>query len=354
MKTKDLVFVTCQPDDTHFMWEVEVQINNLRKYELSDKLKVLVYWERRDDKPMVNFQWLMLARKYPEVEFMFYKNDENDLPISVTSTIYVSALRPYCLKKFWKSRPEMKDKAVFYLDSDVIFIKRPDIDQFIDDDISYVSSTRGYLGIDYMRSKAIEAGLDKDHFIEIAANIIGIDKQVIIDNDVNCGGAQYLLKNISSEFWQKVQDDCVMIRQRFMFENRRHFQELGAKRKDKSVENAGIQSWCADMWAVLYNLYFFGIEVNAPKELDFIWATDKLEEASKDRFILHNAGVGNDNNHFLFDKTRYRFGQKYVERWPYEENFDYVSSEYGSSLYVQEIKETYKQQIDELQKMRAV
>lgn len=351
MKTKDLVFITVQPDDMHFLWEVEVQINNLRKYNLSDKLKVLVYWEQTETKFSVNLQWLVLSRKYPEVEFAFYRNDDADLPLSIIKNVYVSALRPYCLKKYWTAHPELKDKAVFYLDSDVVFIKHPNLDELINNDICYVSNTRGYLGIEYMRNKALEAGLDQDHFIEIAAKIVGIDKEVIIANDEHCGGAQYLLKGITADFWEKVQQDCILIRNRFKVENIRHFQELGAKRPDKNVENAGIQSWCADMWAVLYNLYYYNLKVEAPEQLEFIWSTDRLDHVPEYKTILHNAGVGPDNNSFLFDKIRYRYGNPYMDKWPFEEDFGYVSSEYASSLYVKEIKDTYKQYINELQQM---
>lgn len=342
-KPKDLVFINCQPDDMHFLWEVEVQINNLRKYNLSDKLKVLVYWEQKENKYSVNLQWLVLSRKYPEVEFSFYKNDENDLPLNIISNVYVSALRPYCLKKYWKANPDLKDKAVFYLDSDVVFIKEPKLEDLINNDKCYVSNTRSYLGIEYMRNKALEANLDKDHFIDIAAKIIGIDKETIIKNDEHCGGAQYLLKNVTADFWEKVQQDCILIRNRFRLENIRHFQELGAKRADKNVENAGIQSWCADMWALLYNLYYYNLEVESPEEMEFIWSTDRVESIPEYKTILHNAGVGPDNNSFLFDKIRYRYGQPYMDKWPFEENFDYVSKDYASYLYVNEIKDTYKQ-----------
>lgn len=343
---KDFIIVQACPDDRHFLWEVEIQINNLRKYGLSDKYKSLIYWHASEQKQTVNLEWLLLKNKYPEVEFFFYKSDEEDLPGSILKSIYVSALRPYCLKKYWARFPETKDKAVIYLDSDVIFTKEPNLEEFVNSAFCYVSNTKSYLGVEYMRNKAKEVNLPEDHFIDLAASIIGIDKQTILDNDENCGGAQYILKNITSDFWQKVQEDCLTIRRRFMIENVRYFQER-AKERNISAEDAGIQSWCADMWAVLYNLYYIGQNVLAPKELDFAWATDgirKLDEV----FILHNAGVTGGNNNFLFDKTRYRFGREYMDRWPWEEDLSYVSQDHCSSIYVNEIKETYKEQINEL------
>ena len=58
-------------------------------------------------------------------------------------------------------------------------------------------------------------------------------------------------------------------------------------------EDRGFQSWCADMWAVLWNLWLRDQETKVIPELDFAWATDvisKLESCS----IYHNAGVVSD------------------------------------------------------------
>ncbi len=347
---RDFIIITAQPDDRHFLWEVEVQINNLRKYNLADKLKVLVYWQSTEEKKTVNLEWLLLRRKYPEVEFFFYKSDESDLPQTILQNLYVSALRPFCLKKYWARHPETKDKTVLYMDSDVIFTKEPNLEELLSSNFCYVSNTKSYLGVEYMRSKAKEVGLPEDHFIDIAANIVQIDKQVILNNDENCGGAQYILKGITPDFWIKVQEDCLMIRRRFMIENLRHFQERGRER-GITAEDAGIQSWCADMWAVLYNLYYYEKEVLAPKEFDFAWSTDHISRAD-DVFLLHNAGVAGGNNAFLFDKTKYRYGREYMDRWPWEEDLSYVNEDYCSILYVNEIKDTYKQQLNELQEER--
>lgn len=340
---KELIFISVLPDDTHFMWETEVQINSLKKYNLSNKLKVLVYWRSNEIKQTINLHWLVLKKKYPEVEFLFYKGDDEELPPSILQNVYVSVLRPYCLKQYWKTHPEVQEKTVFYMDSDVIFTQVPKIDSFIEDEVCYLSDTKSYLGVNYMQNKAKEVGLEPNHFINIAADIVGIDPQIIIDNDEGCGGAQYILKNIPIGFWEKVEKDCLMIKQRFAFENQRYFVEKGIER-GLSTEDAGIQSWCADMWAVLYNLYYFDKKVKAPKELDFAWATDNIEKAQVTS-ILHNTGVGGSNNSYLFDKTRYRAGREYVDKWPYEENLDYVNKDYCSYLYVKEIKDTYKNEL---------
>ena len=54
-------------------------------------------------------------------------------------------------------------------------------------------------------------------------------------------------------------------------------------------EDNGFQSWCADMWALLYNLWKTA-DTRVPIEFDFAWSTDLISRADE-VYILHNAGV---------------------------------------------------------------
>lgn len=340
----DLVFITAQPEDRFFAWEIEVQINNLRKYGLSNRLKVLVYWERREDKKSINTDWLELHHNYPEVEFFFVKEDLENTA-SVDKHTYSSIIRPYCLEQYWKYNPDMEKKVVFYMDSDVIFTKMPNIPELIKSQNCFVTNTESYLGVGYMKNKAQEVGLDQNHFIDIAAEIVGISRDVILSNDRDCGGAQYVLKNIPQGFWDKVQHDAILIKRRFAEENQKYFRELGAARDDRSVENAGIQSWCADMWAVLYNLYYYNLPVKSPNMMISPWASDPIKAGEVGQryygsFILHNTGVEGSKNQF--DKTNYRWHRKYMNLFPWTEDLSYVSPDYYSKFYADEITNTIK------------
>ena len=55
-------------------------------------------------------------------------------------------------------------------------------------------------------------------------------------------------------------------------------------------ENKGFQSWCADMWAVLWNLWVRQKEVKVIDEMGFSWAPDPIEKL-KTHPIFHNAGI---------------------------------------------------------------
>jgi hypothetical protein len=109
---------------------------------------------------------------------------------------------------------------------------------------------------------------------------VGIDKQVIIDNNFNSGGAQYLLKGIDGGFWSKVMKDAIFIKTHLDDINRTYFEN----------GNKGYQSWCADMWSVLYNLWFRGKQTRVVAEMDFSWASDRIERLGQTA-MLHNAGI---------------------------------------------------------------
>jgi hypothetical protein len=74
-------------------------------------------------------------------------------------------------------------------------------------------------------------------------------------------------------------------------------------------ENAGFQSWCADMWAVLWNLWLRNQETKVVPELAFAWSTDPIVKL-KSHTILHNAGVTSPmmDSVPMFYKGKYHMG----------------------------------------------
>ena len=65
-----------------------------------------------------------------------------------------------------------------------------------------------------------------------------------------------------------------------------------------------IQSWTADMWALLWNAWLFKHETKIIKRFDFAWATDNIDKWKKVS-IFHNAGAVLKNGHY-FLKTDYQ------------------------------------------------
>jgi len=287
---RDLKFICAQPDDTYYVWQVHLWLESLKNIGHSDKAIVLVFTpkEREQDLP----KWQRIADLYPEAEFNFYK-DQHD--ISSLLGIYVSILRPYVLWRYFKTHPKIVSDAVFYCDCDVIFTDKFDISAYLEDDINYVSDTNSYINASYFDSKIkdvlpekLEEYKTRDILAEVTA-LIGINREIAEEHNMDSGGAQYLLKNIDSKFWSKMMNDTIMIRTYLMHINKEFFES----------EDKGFQSWCADMWGVLWNLWLREVEVKVIPEMAFAWAPDPIEKLDTHP-IYHNAGIGNE----LFDQDK--------------------------------------------------
>lgn len=280
---RQVVYMCVQPSHPYFSWQALLWLQSLRDIQESDGAQVILYHEEGTELPK---QWVKLALLYPEARIHVYEDNtmKNLLPI------YPPLIRPFALSKHFEKYPDLEKKAIFYTDCDILFTGRINLTPFLNDDIHYLSDTSSYLGAKYMIEKvdqAIPLKLEelkgRDPLKEVA-DIVGIDKQIIIDNQQNTGGAQYLLKDITPAFWQKVLNDTIAIRIHLMNINRSYYPS----------EEKGYQSWCADMWGVLYNLWQRGDVTRTPKELDFAWSTDTINVLDNIK-ILHNAGVTGDS-----------------------------------------------------------
>ena len=277
---KDLKYVCVQPDDTYYTWQVHLWIESLKKRGESHKAIVLIFIPNFREK---NPKWQQIIDLYPEAEFHFYK-DEHD--VSNLLGIYIPVLRPYTLWRHWKEHPELSDKAIMYCDSDILFTETFNVDDLIDDDVCYLSDTLSYINADYFDSKIrdvlpekLEEYKTRDVLAEVGS-LVGISRETAKKNNLHSGGAQYLLKNIDASFWSKVMNDCIIIRTYLQKINKEFFEN----------ENKGFQSWCADMWAVLWNLWIREKEVLVVDPMGFSWSPDPISKL-KTHPILHNAGI---------------------------------------------------------------
>jgi len=298
---KDLRFISAQPDDTYYTWQVHTWLESLKQIGYSDKTTVLIFTPGFR-KP--NLKWKQIVDLYPETEFVFYTDVNNEVTKYIK--LYIPILRPWCLAKYFNEHPEMTDKAVFYCDSDVVFTDKFNVSQFINDDICYLSDTNSYINASYFDSKVkdvLPEKLEEYKKIDVlneAASLVGINREICEKNNLHSGGAQYLLKNIDGRFWENVFSACINLRVYLTNINKIYFKN----------ENKGIQSWCSDMWAVLWVLWSRNQETNVVKELDFAWATDPITKLDRVG-IFHNAGIVSDsaNGYPAFYKGKYHTGQ---------------------------------------------
>ena len=328
---KDLKFICAQPDDTYYTWQVHMWLESLKNIGHSDKAIVLVYtpsFREKSDK------WQKIADLYPEAQFAFYK-DNGD--VSQQLGVYIPVLRPFVLMKYFQEHPDMMTKAVFYCDCDILFTDKFNVDAYIDDDVCYLSDTNSYINASYFDSKIkdvlpekLEEYKTRDILAEITS-LIGISREVAEANNENSGGAQYFLKNVDASFWHKVMNDCIIIRKYLQHINKQFF----------ASEEKGFQSWCADMWAVLWNLWLKDHETKNIPEMDFSWASDPIEKVHK-LGLFHNAGITNRDmgTYPAFYKGIYHTGKD-----PFNDSHlltvanDQNSKKYGTHYYVKKLIE---------------
>ena len=276
-------FICAQPAIDYYTWQVEVMINNfIRNGANPGDIQIVCAHHGT-----VSEKWQKLAKGYPEVKFFFYF-DARQKPC------YISSVRPHVLYQHWLKHPEMENETVFYHDCDIVFSKPIDFKEMLEDDICYVSDTVSYIGANYVKSKG-------EHYLDLMADIVNVNKQYIIEQEKNSGGAQYILKNVPTEFWKKVYYDAENL-----FRLVTHQID-----KDKAVDPTihELQIWCADMWAVLWNLWFWDKPVLVTDKLSFSWATSPAQEWDSHP-IFHNAGVVGDRPD-LFYKGKYQLSLPY-------------------------------------------
>ena len=94
-------------------------------------------------------------------------------------------------------------------------------------------------------------------------------------------------------------NDCILIRSYLQKVNREFFES----------EDKGFQSWCADMWAVLWNIWLRDQKTEVVPELAFAWTPDPIKKLET-HTILHNAGIGSteQNGAPSFYKGKYHQG----------------------------------------------
>jgi len=312
---ENLIFMSCQPNEFKYIWELEIQITNFRKFDISKQMHILVWYQKGEDLK----NWAYLKSKYPEVNIFLYEDQGAD------RTYYEPIIRPHALKQHFKQHEsELKGKSIFYHDSDIIFSYLPDFQSLMNHSIVWESDTSGYLDYDYLRRVEDMGKIPANEVIDKLAEIGGITTDIIKLYRGKTGGAQYLFKNIDSEFWQDVEDTTIKIR------NYLYFGSGGVNSKYFPHENAGFQSWCADMWAVNFCLWKRGIPTDVTNQLAFSWATDRAEEFTK-KPIFHNAGATH-----LSKGLFWKAGWKNTS--PIDKNIS-VSKNFCSWYYVEAMKE---------------
>ena len=317
---KPLRFICAQPAIKYYAWQVEVMINNFIEMGVNPNFIDIIV---RKENGQIPEEWLRLAKAYP-VQFFFYDDTR-------ITTNYISSLRPNILKQHFAQHPYLKDDVIFYHDCDILFTKpvREWITQeMLDDDIWYGSDTCGYISHAYIKSK----GQD---IIDKMCEIMKLPEKLIEDNQLNNIGAQYLMKNVDYNFWDKVEKDCENLFKEISelndqkVQEDRHTMPMGTEK----VAYHPLQIWCADMWAVLWGAWRLGYKTNCHKNFEFSWGTSCIEDYNRMN-IMHNAGVVSANDELFYKAD-------YMNEYPYNKNLK-IKENTGSQKYWEYVQKTAK------------
>lgn len=298
-----MLFVTTQPDSDYYIWQIQVQLNNFKKFGSEDKCIVIFGYN-----PTIGLNpKVELLQKKTRAKVLSYP-DTRDL----SSRLYSPSIRPHLLKQLYENDYDLiLDKNFLYLDCDIIFSDYPNFSKLNIEKCVHISDTSNHISFDKIKKK------NKILFEEMCRSV-GISSYVVEKNKENAGGVVFLFKKYNYfdyEFWNKVELDSNSLYKLMLVSN------------DKYTR---FELITANKWALLWNLWLIGYDTKTSTELDFTLATDPIENWSKNN-LYNNAGVTPENESFLFKKMNF------TEKTPFLEDHSHVSTEYASFKYVMEI-----------------
>jgi hypothetical protein len=297
----ELKYISVQPASDYFAWQTEVYLRNFLSLGIQgEDIHVLGAYDNK-----VSKNWVKLTLDFPTVNFFFYRDTREN-------KIYQPSIQAHVLRKHFTKFRELESYAFFFHDCDFTFTKKFDFSPFLNDNLWYFSDTISYIGANYIKSKSTE-------LFKLMCEMVGIEPSVVESNQLNSGGAQKLMKNLTADYWKKVEQDSVNL-----------FTKLPNLDKYKTEEDPyPLQIWCASMWSELWNAWLFNHEVRVPSEFDFCWAPDPATRWHEVSFF-HNAGVTNSDSGLFFKGA-------YINKLPYGEKLD-LNKDKCSYLYFNQIK----------------
>lgn len=303
---KNLRYICCQPAISYYTWQVEVLINNFKKMGVNPNYIDIVC---AIDNDVIPNEWIKLMTHYNSVRFFFYNDTRED-------KTYIPSVYFNLMKQHIVARPEIQNDVLFLHDSDIVFTKPVDFNSMIDGDSWYLSDTKFYINYDYIQVKG-------NDIYEKMCDIVGINKTIPKLMNNNSGGAQYIVKNTTYEFWDKVEKDSVKLYS--------YFCEVEPNYVKKNEYDYPIQKWTAGMWSLLWNAWLAGHETIVDDRMGFGWVTNPYSDVEK-YSILHNSGVLHTNTDLFYKGN-------YINKLPYFENIN-VNTEKASYYYWNQICET--------------
>jgi len=284
-----MLYISAQPDNIYFTWQLEIQLRNFQSLGIKkNDIHILISYDKTFGLNPI-FQEFITTNDHL-ANFYTY-------PDLRSKPKYTSSIRPNILKQHFIKFPELELKTLFYHDSDILLSRIPAIENLEKTDTCYVSDTRSYLNVNYILSTGSEK------LLEDMLLVVGLNREKLEKEDHNTGGAQYILKNIGFSFWEKVERDSEQLFILMKRYNDKLWEEDYADKKSFRSQRKGIQAWCSDMWAVLWNLWLDDKKVEIHAEMTFSWPYNLIADWNR-HAILHYSGNVQDKNKY-FRKVEY-------------------------------------------------
>jgi len=311
-----MIFISAQDYAIQYLWQVHLSVFNLTELGVpKENIHVLFALSNGQRNTREENELLQTIQQHASV-FLYPDRREN--------TGYPSSIRPHILAQHIGKYTYLEKELLFYHDCDIYIRELPPILNSGETDSWYVSETANYLDSQY-----VILHIGQDNFTTMC-DLVGVPPQKVVDQDQDCGGAQYLLRQVSAAFWQKVEKDSERI---FEFLSRVVNEQRIQHEVDPSapIPAKPIQTWCADMWALLWNAIYFNQPVKVHPDLAFCWPKQPIE-AWDTHYLFHNAGISYD------ESDRYFFKGGYIFHPPFYESFERIDKKYCSYHYVEAIK----------------
>jgi hypothetical protein len=323
----NLIFVTAQPDVPYFHWQVRVYVHNfIEKGIKPEQIHVIFGIVQNNREPSKE----SLELKSLGINVHHYLDERS-------SKIYIPSIKPFLIYKWLEENP-IYGQCFFLHDADIIFRELPNLKKLVKDDVIYLSDTVGYIGYNYImdcckRYETQHPLSKKGQLLQEMADIIGIDVEVIKNNQLNSGGGQYIIKGTNSSVWEKIYLDSTLL-----------YNQMLDYQKRFPIHPGEIQFWTAEMWSLLWNLWYYGFETKITDELSFSWATDNLEIYNQ-RPILHMAGVTENLKNKKFYKGDYINTNPLVKLKENINVFNYIEEDSSTIEYINVMKNIIKNSI---------
>lgn len=310
-----LALVCVQPSIPYYAWQTEVMLKNFSDLKIHEKyeIRLLFAYNKNESDWRTKVSTIKkVEEKFSGVAKFYFYQDTRQYPIN-----YISSIRPNILKQHYAAEYLNIPDTIFYHDCDIVFTKFPDFfESLLSDNYWYVSDTKSYIGYNYIKSKG-------EDVLNEMCRIVGIHPDQVQTREDQSGGAQYIMKGVDYFFFDKMEKDCERLF--------REITQLNNKKKQEDPKHHELQIWCADMWAILWGAWMKGYETKIIPEMDFCWATDRMEKWDK-KYIFHNAGVvaSSQQDHF--------FKGAFLDSYPYLITGEEYKKDFASYKYFEIIK----------------